>query len=187
VACYIFYSGVLAVKDTVQPLLGQAPDPEFVQKIEETALATEHIEGLHDLMVHDYGPGRCFISLHAEIAASFDMMLAHEIIDGMEYKLQEAFHCQVTVHMDPIDLNDPQTVALSERVGAIVKRISPALSMHDFRLTHGGRGLKLIFDVLVPHSCSCTDEAIRRQIKAELEKINKNYSAVIRVDRSYTS
>lgn len=186
VACYIFYSGVLAVKDTVQPLLGQAPDPDFVRKIEEMALATEHIEGLHDLMVHDYGPGRCFISLHAEIAASLDMMLAHEIIDAMEYKLQEAFHCQITVHMDPIELDDPQTLELSGRVGAIVRDIDPALSMHDFRLTHGGQGLKLIFDVLAPHSCAKTDEAIRQQIRTELGKIDKSYSAVIRVDRSYT-
>lgn len=185
IACFIFYSGIRAVWDTLQPLLGQAPDPQFVRDIAAMAEATDGILGVHDLIVHDYGPGRLFVSLHAEIPAAMDMMRAHEIIDAMEYRLQQSFHCEVTVHMDPIAVADPQTVEIGGQIAQIVRQVDSSLTMHDFRMTHGGRGLKFIFDVAVPASCRCTDEALREQIKQAIARLNSSYDAVIKIDRLY--
>lgn len=186
VAVYIFYSGISSIKDTLQPLLGQPPSPEFVQAVEKAVLETKEIIGMHDLIVHDYGPGRCFISLHAEVPASMNIMAAHEVVDRMEELLQEQFHCQITVHMDPIDNEDPQTVFLAERIQAMARAVDPALRMHDFRLTHGGLGLKLIFDLLVPQGVALSDEEIERQMQIKILELDASYRAVIRVDRSYS-
>ena len=185
IAGYIFYSGALAVRDTVQPLLGQAPEPEFVADIEAAVTSTEHILGVHDLIVHDYGPGRCFVSLHAEISAAFAMMKAHEIIDAMEDRLRARFHCPFTIHMDPIDQSDPMTMVLSEKIAAIVRGISPQLDMHDFRLTHGGRGLKLIFDIGVPAGCPYTEDQLRKMVQKQLQALESSYVTVIKFDRMY--
>jgi len=185
IAGYIFYSGALAVRDTVQPLLGQAPEPEFVADIEAAVTSTEHILGVHDLIVHDYGPGRCFVSLHAEISAAFAMMKAHEIIDAMEDRLRAQFHCPFTIHMDPIDQSDPMTMVLSEKIAAIVRGISPQLDMHDFRLTHGGRGLKLIFDIGVPAGCPYTEDQLRKMVQKQLQALESSYVTVIKFDRMY--
>lgn len=186
VAVYIFYSGVSSIKDTLQPLLGQPPSPQFVRAVETAVLATKEIIGMHDLIVHDYGPGRCFISLHAEVPASMNIMAAHEVVDRMEEALQEKFHCQITVHMDPIDNEDPQTIFLAERMKVLALSIDPELRMHDFRLTHGGRGLKLIFDLLVPQRVVLSDEEIEKQMQKKITELDDSYQAVIRVDRSYS-
>jgi len=185
IAGYIFYSGALAIRDTVQPLLGQPPAPEFVAEIEAAVTSTEYILGVHDLIVHDYGPGRCFVSLHAEISSAFDMMKAHEIIDAMEDRLRAQFHCPFTIHMDPIDQSDPMTVILSEKIAAIVRGISPELDVHDFRLTHGGRGLKLIFDIGVPAGCPYTADQLRKMVQKQLLALDPSYMTVIKFERLY--
>ncbi len=186
VALFILHSGWGAARDTIQPLLGQAPDPELVRSIEDMVLDQENICGIHDLIIHDYGPGRIFASLHAEIPSTMDIMEAHELMDGLEVKLQREFHMQVTVHMDPIVIDDPETDALRYMVEGILSELDAGLSMHDFRTTTTcNHGRNLIFDVVVPAGCKLTDKNIRRIIREKLTSVNAEYHAVIRLDRFY--
>lgn len=186
VACFILHSGWGAAKDTIQPLLGQAPDPVLVKAIEDMVLDQDKICGIHDLIIHDYGPGRIFASLHAEIPADMDIMDAHEIMDGLEVTLQREFHIMVTVHMDPVVVDDPEIDALRELTEQVVRETDPQLSIHDFRMTttcKGGRNL--IFDVVVPQACAMDDKSIRTTIRDKLAAVQKDYHAVIRLDHFY--
>lgn len=188
VACFILHSGWCAARDTLQPLLGQAPKPEFVKEVETAVLSEKKICGVHDLIVHDYGPGRVFVSLHAEIPSTMDIMKAHELMDKLEVMLHGKFHIEVTVHMDPVVVDDPEINRLRELVGAAVQETEPSMSMHDFRMTttyHDGRNL--IFDVVVPFSCKMSDSEVRQRIRQHLMTINPDYHAVIRIDRLYST
>ena len=188
VAGFILHSGWCAARDTLQPLLGQAPKPEYVKELEAAVLSEDKICGVHDLIVHDYGPGRVFVSLHAEIPSTMDIMKAHELMDKLEVMLHSKFHIEVTVHMDPVVMDNPEINRLRELVQTAVKETEPSLSMHDFRMTttyHGGRNL--IFDVVVPFSCGLEDTEVRRRIRQHLSAINQGYHAVIRIDRLYST
>ena len=186
VALFILHSGWGAARDTIQPLLGQAPDPELVRSIEDMVLDQENICGIHDLIIHDYGPGRIFASLHAEIPSTMDIMEAHELMDGLEVKLQREFHMQVTVHMDPIVMDDPEVNRLRELMEKAVSEVDERLSMHDFRTTttyHSGRNL--IFDVVVPPECKLRDAEVRHMLRDKAAALNKEYHTVVRIDRLY--
>jgi cation diffusion facilitator family transporter len=188
VAGFILHSGWCAARDTLQPLLGQAPKPEFVKELEEAVLSEDKICGVHDLIVHDYGPGRVFVSLHAEIPSTMNIMKAHELMDKLEVMLHVKFHIEVTVHMDPVVVDDPEINHLRELVQEAVKGTEASLSMHDFRMTttyHGGRNL--IFDVVVPFTCGLHDDEVRRQIRQRIAGISEDYHAVIRIDRLYST
>ena len=186
VALFILYSGWEAVKSTAQPLMGEAPDPALVSAIKKFVLATPPIIGVHDLIIHDYGPGRIFVSLHAEVPGNMEIMAAHTAIDALEQRLEAHFHVEVTVHMDPVLLDDPETNRLRLLTDNIVQAIEPTLTTHDFRLTttaEGGRNF--IFDVVVPYGVPLSDEEIAHAIGEQLKALNPHYQAVIHFDHQY--
>lgn len=185
VSVFIFIAGINSMKDTIQPLLGQEPDPVFVKNIEDMVEQYEDIIGVHDMIVHDYGPGRVMVSLHAEIPYDMDIMKAHDMIDELEMQIKKELCCDITIHMDPI-INDDVTInEMKERVLKIVKDIEPALDIHDFRMTIGPMRTNLIFDVVVPYDCKRTEEEIRTAIREEVIKMDGNYYARVQIDKGY--
>lgn len=183
VSLFILYSGWEAVKSTAHPLVGEAPDPDLVSEIKQEVLANPPIIGVHDLIVHNYGPGQVFASLHAEVPGDMEIMEAHAIIDDLERRLVERFHINVTVHMDPIIIDDPETNRLRLLVGNIVRAVDPTLTMHDFRLTTAADGgLNLLFEVVVPPECRLDDQRICQTITEQLARIDARYIAGIYLD-----
>ena len=185
VGIFIFYTGLSAAKDTVNPLLGTAPDPEFVKNINEIVCSYEDVLGLHDLMVHNYGPGRVIISLHAEVPADGDILALHDTIDNIERRLQDELHCEAVIHMDPICIHDPEVNALKEKVKNILSEIDERLSLHDFRTVKGPTHTNIIFDVVKPYNLALSDEALRQMITEKIAAIDEKYFAVIQIDQKY--
>lgn len=186
VSLFIMYSGIQAARDSVDPLLGIEPDEEFLQQIEDISLSfDENIVGIHDLMVHDYGPGRKIISLHAEVPADSNMIQIHDVIDNLEKKLSKDLGCMATIHMDPVAVNDPEVKELKHQVADLVKEVLDAITIHDFRVVKGDTHTNLIFDMVVPFSCKCTDREMADMVADKIkEKLGNNYYAVIDVDRA---
>ena len=185
VSIFIFIAGINAMKDTIQPLLGQAPDQEFVNKIEEIVLSHNVIIGIHDLIVHDYGPGRIMVSLHAEIPYDMDIMEAHDIIDDIEMDIKKEFHCDITIHMDPVVFDDDVTNTMKKEVLSIIQTVDKELMMHDFRMTTGPLRTNLIFDVVVPYDCKKTSQEIKKEISEKVEQLEGNYYARVQIDKGY--
>ena len=185
VAVFILRAGWGAAKDTLNPLLGTAPDPELVKAIQQLVLSHEQVVGMHDLVIHDYGPGRRMCSFHAEVPEGDDIMEAHDAIDHIEREIQEKFGIETTAHMDPIATGDGEVVRLREQMSQLVREIDPDMSIHDFRLTRGPRHSNLIFDVVVPHRCRLSDEEIRRRITEAAEQVVPGCYVVLQLDRSY--
>ena len=185
VALFILFSAYKAAKETLSPLLGQTPDPEFVDRIEQIVLSYPEVLNIHDLIVHDYGPGRMMISLHAEVSADGDLLQLHDVIDNAEHRLKKELGCMAVIHMDPIITNDAHTDALRMAVAEKVKAIDPRLTIHDFRTVSGPTHTNLIFDVVVPYDVKLTADEVRRRIGALVKELDENYFAVVQVDNSY--
>lgn len=186
VGILIFVAGINAAKETLSPLLGEAPDPEFVTQIEELVLNYDKdaIIGIHDLIVHDYGPGRRIISLHAEVPAEGNMMSLHDVIDNLEMKLREELGCLTTIHMDPVVTTDERVTELKQRCVELVKGIGDTLSLHDFRVVFGDTHTNMIFDVVVPFEFYLSDAETTKMIQEKVwEQIGKNYFVVITIDK----
>lgn len=186
VALLIFYAGFNSAKETINPLLGQPPEPEFVERIEEIVSAEEEIIGIHDLIVHNYGPGRVMISLHAEVPADGDILALHDMIDNVEHRLKDKLHCAAVIHMDPVCTKDEQTLELKRVVTEIIKEVDPVLSIHDFRVVTGPTHTNLIFDMEVPFDFPISDVDLADQIQKKIWKYNPVYFAVIEIDKAYT-
>ena len=186
VALFILFSAYKAAKETLSPLLGQAPDPELVQEIRDITLANDTVQGVHDLVVHDYGPGRMMISLHAEVPAHGDIMAMHDVIDNVEKELMERLHCHAVIHMDPIVTDDDRVNALRTQVAELVKQVDPALTIHDFRVVRGTTHDNLIFDAVLPFSSSKTPAQAAQEIRALVRAMGGNYYAVVTVEHSFT-
>ncbi len=185
VALFILFSAYKAAKETLSPLLGQTPDPEFVDRIEQIVLSYPEVLNIHDLIVHDYGPGRMMISLHAEVSADGDLLQLHDVIDNAEHRLKKELGCMAVIHMDPIITNDAHTDALRMAVAEKVKSIDPRLTIHDFRTVPGSTHTNLIFDVVVPYDVKLTADEVRRRIGALVKELDENYFAVVQIDNSY--
>ena len=186
VSLFVMYSGFSAAKETISPLLGQPPEKELVDSIEETVMAHEGVLGIHDLVVHDYGPGRMMMSLHAEVPASGDILEIHDMIDNIEKELGQKFGCQAVVHMDPVKVDDEETNELKKRAEEILKSIDGDLKLHDFRVVDGATHTNVIFDVVVPFKFRLSDREIIGIINEKLnENSDKKYYAVVQIDRSY--
>lgn len=186
VGLFIFYAGVNAAKETLNPLLGQPPEEEFVDQIYEIVLAHEGVMGIHDLVVHDYGPGRQMISLHAEVPADANILEIHDMIDRIEQELKHKLFCEAVIHMDPIVTDDEETAHLRKVVSEIVSELGEGFSMHDFRMVPGKTHTNLIFDVVVPFKYKLTDaEVIAHIRKCVTEQIGETYFTVIQIDRAY--
>ena len=185
VALFVLWSGFSVLRDTVSPLLGQAPDPAMVQGIRDTVLSHEGIIGVHDLMVHNYGPGRCVISLHAEVPAHEDMLQCHDLIDRIEKEIAGKYNSMVCIHMDPVETDDPKVEQLLELTREILREIDPGLSLHDFRVVFGNTHTNLIFDVVVPFGYREAD-GLCGEIQHGLWERDPNLFAVATVEHSYT-
>lgn len=185
VGIFILYSGFSAAKDTISPLLGQAPDKEFVEEIEQIVTSHDLILGIHDMMIHDYGPGRVVVSLHAEVPADGDLLEMHDLIDHIEHDLAEMCHCEAVIHMDPIAVNDPEVDSLRNKIDILLKRIDPELKFHDFRMVKGPTHTNLIFDVLVPYRFSLADSELIELIDAKVKELDTSYFIVVKVDHTY--
>ena len=186
VAVFILWSGLKAAKDTIDPLLGTPPQPEFVERIRSLVMAHTAVIGIHDLIVHDYGPGRRMISLHAEVSSSGNMMELHNEIDNIESELREKLGCEAVIHMDPIVTDDGITAPTRDRVAALVHGIDDAISIHDFRMVSGPSHTNVIFDAVVPYHFRLSDEEVVEKIKTAVRTLDDHYYAVVRVERSYT-
>jgi len=182
VAAFILRTGILAAKGTVDLLVGTPPDPVFVHRIQEIVLSHEGIIGIHDLIVHNYGPGRIMVSLHAEVPCDADIMAAHDTIDNIEKDIREEMHCLAIIHMDPIDTRDELTNETREKVKELVRTIDARLTIHDFRMVSGPTHTNVIFDVVVPFDLKMTDSEVRARI-GQLVGTLGNYFAVVDVDQ----
>ena len=184
VAILILKTGFDSVRDTVAPLLGQAPDPELVKQIEEIVMKQEHVVGIHDFIVHDYGPGRLFVSLHAEVPGDVDIFELHDEIDNAEFELRDVIGCEPTIHMDPIDVNNEHLAELKEAVAKIIKEYDEVLTFHDFRMVPGETHTNLIFDVVVPAKYKKSNSQVNEELK-EIIHSKLDCLAVIMVEQSY--
>lgn len=184
VGLFICYSGFCAARDTINPLLGQAPDKEFVQEINDIVMAHSRILGIHDLIVHNYGPGRTLISLHAEVPADGNILELHDLIDTIEHELRDALNCHAVIHMDPVCVGDEETIRLKELVKGYLAEIDENISMHDFRIVTGPTHTNLIFDVVVPYSFPMPDKELADTIDRRVRLDNPNFYTVIEVDQA---
>ena len=173
----------MTAKDSVTPLLGARPDKELVDEIENTVMSYPLIIGVHDLIVNDYGVGNMVISLHAEVPDTTEFNEAHELIDIIEDDLKQKYKGIISIHMDPVAVDDEETIHLKKIVLEIVKGIDKALSIHDFRMTKGKSHINLIFDLVVPFGFRYSDFQVTDIISDKLIKIDSRYFAVINIDR----
>ena len=186
VGLFIFYTGITTIRDTMNPLLGEPPKKEFVNEIEEIVKSHPRVHGVHDLIVHDYGPGRVMISLHAEVSADENLLVLHDEIDHIERELQQKLECSATIHMDPIVTDDEEVTLLRDQVIQIAKSLDPTLSIHDFRIIKGPSHTSLVFDVAVPFACPMTDVEVANNIKKQIRQIpGGKFSSIIEIDRGY--
>lgn len=185
VALFIFKSGIGAAKDTIGLLLGTGPDPDLVKIIHNTVMAHKEIIGIHDLMIHDYGPGRRIISLHGEVAGNGDLIHLHDVIDGIERELREKHGCEAVIHMDPIDVDDKRTMEIMRTVKGLAKSIDEGLSVHDLRIVSGPTHTNVIFDVVVPRGFDMKEKELKETLGKLVSENIENSFAVINIDHDY--
>lgn len=184
VGMFILYSGFVAAKDTISPLLGQPPEPELVQQINDIVLSYDNVIGIHDLIVHNYGPGRTLISLHAEVPADGNIITLHDTIDTIEHELRKKLNCNAVIHMDPVSTSDPETLSLKAEVSGYLDQIDPKLSMHDFRIVKGPTHTNVIFDIVIPYDYPVSDQEVMDSITKRIQTNHPDFFTVIEVDKA---
>lgn len=183
VALFILYTGLSAAKGMLDQLLGEAPDKQFIKDIKEFVMSYDEIVGVHDVIIHNYGPSRCIISLHAEVPCEMDIMTIHDVIDIIEAELNNKFCCSSVIHMDPIAINDEFTLETAYQVIKILADIDSSISMHDFRMVNGNTHTNLIFDIVVPFKFRINDDELIEMICLKVKDIDEKYNAVINIDK----
>ncbi|WML33011.1 cation diffusion facilitator family transporter [Clostridium sp. OS1-26] len=190
VSLVILYAGFNLIKDTLDPLLGTAPEKELVESIQEMLLDYEYINGVHDLLVHNYGPGRIIASIHAEIPSNIPIVKIHEIIDRAEKEISTALDIYLAIHMDPINTDDKEILEARQELAETLKTLPIVKSFHDFRVVGEGENKNLIFDVVIgaDHKLTKSEELnLQKDINFKLKKLYPNYNAVITIDKDYLS
>lgn len=187
VALFVLWTGYGAMQDTISPLLGQPPEPEFVKRIEDIVMEYQHqgVLGIHDLVVHNYGPGRVMISVHVEVPSTGDILQLHDMIDLIEHRLADELGCSAVIHMDPVCVDDELTNQIKKKVAEIVEQMEGRVTFHDFRIVHGPTHTNLIFDVVVPFDYPMSDQEVVTYLEEKIKQINENYFTVIEVDKAY--
>ncbi len=185
VSLVIMYAGFKSAKETVSPLLGKAPDKEFVDTLYTLLVSEELVIDIHDLIVHDYGPGRLIASAHVEVPCDGDILVIHDAIDNLERRAQKELSCLLTLHMDPVDTNNPELPKVRELISGIVKGIDERYMFHDLRLVSGPTHTNVLFDIAVPAEDMKDAPAIEERVKKELSELNENYFAVIKVEQNF--
>ncbi len=185
VALFIFYAGINSAKETLSPLLGTKPDEELVDNVYSLVMSYDMVHGIHDMVVHDYGPGRQIISLHAEVDGSENIYEIHDVIDQIEKDLYEKLSVETTIHMDPIDIHNENTRETKEQVSTLITKLHDDATIHDFRMVPGTTHTNLIFDVVVPFDLKMSDEQIKEKVQSLVSQKYENYFVVLTIDRSY--
>ncbi len=185
VSLFIVFAGITSFKDTVGDLVGKKPDKELVNQIYSIVLAHKEIVGVHDLVVHDYGPGRFMISLHAEVSGDQDIYHLHDVIDGAMTELDKKLGCVSIIHLDPICTSDEKVTEARIAVSKIVKEVDERITVHDFRMVQGPAYTKYIFDAVIPHDLKMNDEAVKYRLENLISENFVNTSAVIKIEKSY--
>jgi len=188
VSAAILYAGYSLVKETISPLLGEAPDPELVKQINQAILSYEHIQGVHDLIIHNYGVGKSIASVHAEIPADIDIMTIHDIIDKAEREISEKFKTHLVIHMDPICVETEEVAYIRSEVEKIIKYNPVIKSMHDFRVVGHGDNQNIVFDVVVDNDKMIkimTEDELKEDIISAIKDVHPEYNCVITVDKDY--
>ncbi len=185
VACFVLYAGYEAAKDTLNPLLGQPPSREYVEQIKEIVMSHPEILGIHDLVVHDYGPGRRMVSLHGEVSGSGNIFEIHDVIDRIEKELNQKMGCEAVIHMDPVEADNKIVTETKEELTSLIAGAYPRVSIHDFRMVQGPTHTNLIFDAVVPYGYDKSDEDVKQGIEDLVTKHWENYFAVVQVEQSY--
>ena len=188
VALFIMYSGFSLVKETINPLLGEPPDPELVSNIKKLILNYDYIIGVHDLIIHNYGPGRCMASIHAEVPSDISVITLHEIIDTAEREISDKLNLLLVIHMDPICMINAENLEAYDEVNSVLMDYSVIKSMHDFRVVGEGDNKNLIFDVVVQSNyvkMGYNDEHISHTITNKIKELHPNYNCVITIDKNF--
>ena len=186
VSLLVVWAGISIAKDTLEPLIGQAADPELAKEIREQVESYQGIIGTHDLIIHNYGPNRSMASIHAEVPRDEDIEVSHEIIDRIEREVSKKTGVFLVIHMDPVEIRDKKVLEVRKSLERVLKEIDPQVTFHDFRLVHGEQQINLIFDILVPFSYDLEQQKyIRKNIAMEMKRLNPCYECVITVDTSY--
>ena len=184
VACFVILTGLKMIKESTGPPLGQAPDPELVKSINSLVLKCPYILGIHELTVHNYGPGKLVISMHAEVPANKNIMELHDAVEEVENKLKHKFKCQATIHIDPIVTDDEQVTDMKDKLSAIVKLIDKSAQVYDLRIVPG-KLKTLIFHVSIPYDLKETDKELKKSIENSIDSIEPGYECIINIDRVY--
>lgn len=186
VSLFILYTGIKSVRETVAPILGMPPEAELVGKIEKLVMSHDKVHGIHDLIVHDYGPGALMISLHAEVNGKEDIYELHDEIDIIERELSNTLGCMAVIHMDPIVTDDEAVSVMRQKTAELLLTISPDASLHDFRMVVGPTHTNLIFDAVVPYETGLSEAQAREKICELVENSFHDTFAVVEIDRPYT-
>ena len=185
VACFIIFSGFKAAKETLSPLLGNPPDPQLVHDITSIVLSHSEVMNVHDLIVHDYGPGRLMVSLHAEAPGNGDIYALHDTIDTIEYELSSKLGCDAVIHMDPVSPDGTKTAHMRDELAEAAKSIDPRLSIHDFRIVDGPTHTNVIFDAVLPNDSKLTEEEAVAQLEALVNSLWQNSHPKVHIDRPF--
>jgi len=185
VAGFILYTGITSAKDTLDPLLGSKPSKEYIEALEKFVSSYDEIIGMHDLVVHDYGPGRVMISFHAEVSSKCDILEIHDTIDNIEKRLRDVLNCHAVIHLDPVVVGDEDTDRMRRLTDLIVKSVDESFMMHDFRMVKGNTHTNLIFDVVVPYECPMSEDEVKEAICQKVESLPGTHYAVVEVDRPF--
>ncbi len=185
IALFVFVGGIKVLLDTINPLLGQPPSPEMVEELKTRVLSYDHIVGIHDIIIHNYGPSRTIATLHAEVPANHDVIFAHETIDRAEREIAREMGITVVIHLDPIVTDDNRLNAVRTQVSNCLTSLSPDYSMHDFRMLDGKEQINLLFDVLLPYEEPRSEQEIEQDIIKALQKEDPRFFPIITFDRSF--
>ncbi len=187
VALFIIWSGIGLIKETSSPLLGEAPDPDLVAAISEMASDFDGVLGIHDLVVHNYGPGKVFASIHIEVDANGDLMESHDMVDNIERQLSKKLHIVLTAHMDPIKVDDPIVALMNEVTTKVTDSLDGISNVHDLRVVPGSTHTNIIFDIVVNPSCKLSNKEIHQAFTDAIKAIDENYFVVINFDKNYVN
>ena len=185
VSCFILLAGFKSIKETIDPLLGKQPDAEFVGRIRDIVMSYDEIIGVHDLVVHDYGPGRRMITLHGEVAEDGDFIGLHDAVDRCERELHDTLGCEAVIHMDPISVNDERVLSMKQAVREMIAEYDNTITIHDFRVVDGNTHINVIFDAVIPISSSKTPAQVKAEMEAIVAKLPGNCIGVINIDMEY--
>lgn len=185
VACFVLKAGLDIFRDTLSTLIGKSPSKELVEALKKKILSYDHVSGIHDLIVHSYGPGRDFATVHVEMPSDLNVMVGHNIIDDIENDVKKEMGIDLTIHYDPIEVNNERVTELKEITENVVRKVNPELSIHDFRIVDGPMHTNLIFDVVIPYGFKESPKEIISEISSQISEINSSYFTVIKAEHSF--